>query len=176
MLFIPEQKRQAGMEWAQRMLASNAVILDTETTGLTGTAQAVQLSIVGVDGRTLYDSLLRPSVSIPDDIAELHGITNERVRTAPTILAQIATIKPLLIAAPVIIYNAKFDTRILAQSLKAFGLDTSWLADLDVHCAMLRYTDYRDSKRWLPLVGGNHEAVGDCLATLNVIRTMAKGD
>ena len=40
MLFIPEEKRAKGMEWAQRMLGNpNAVIIDTETTGLSGSAE-----------------------------------------------------------------------------------------------------------------------------------------
>lgn len=175
MLFIPEEKRQAGMEWAQRMLASTGVIVDTETTGLEKSAQMVQLAIVRVDGHVLYDSLLRPTLSIPDDVAAMHGITNQRVASAPTILSELRKVRELLTGVPVIIYNAKFDTRILAQSLKAYGLATDWLATLDVHCAMLQYTDYRDSKRWLPLAGGNHEAVGDCLATLEVIKKMAAG-
>lgn len=177
MLFIPDQKRNAGMEWAQRMLAHpHAVIIDTETTGLDGKAQAVQLAIVGIDGQTRYNSLLRPSVLIPDKIIELHGITNEHVQNAPTLLAEIGKVRPILEAGPVIIYNARFDIRILKQSLKAYGLPAAWVSTLDVHCAMLEYSAYRDSQKWLRLDGGNHEAVADCLATLDVIRRMAKGD
>lgn len=176
MLFIPEEKRQAGVDWARRMLASTGVIVDTETTGLDKRAQVVQLAIVRVDGHVLYNSLLRPTQSIPDDAVAIHGITNERVASAPTILSEMRKVRDLLTGVPVIIYNARFDTRILSQSLAAYGLATDWLPQLDVHCAMLQYTDYRDSSRWLPLTGGNHEAVGDCLATLDVIRRMAKGE
>lgn len=177
MLFIPEEKRAKGMEWAQRMLGNpQAVIIDTETTGLSGSAEMVQLAIIGIDGQTRYNSLLRPTVLIPDDVAMLHGITNEHVQDAPTLLAEIGKIRPILEAGPVIIYNAKFDIRILKQSLVANGLPSTWLSKLDVHCAMLQYSAYRDSQKWLRLDGGNHEAVGDCLATLDVIRKMSKGD
>lgn len=177
MLFIPEEKRLAGMEWAQRMLGNpQAVIIDTETTGLSGSAEMVQLAIIGIDGQTRYNSLLRPSVLIPDQVVALHGITNEHVQNAPTILAELPTVRPILEAGPVIVYNAKFDIRILRQSVKAYGLPDGWMSTLDVHCAMLQYTAYRDSQKWLRLDGGNHEAVGDCLATLAVIRRMAKGD
>ena len=177
MLFIPEEKRAKGMDWAQRMLGNpHAVIIDTETTGLDGKAQAVQLAIIGIDGQTRYNSLLRPTVPIPDKVSQLHGITNERVQDAPTLLAELVTIRPILEDGPVIVYNAKFDIRILRQSLKAYGLSDGWVSTLDVHCAMLQYTAYRDSQKWLRLNGGNHEAVIDCLATLDVIRLMAKGD
>ena len=55
MLFISEEKRAKGMDWAQRMLGNpHAVIIDTETTGLDGKAQAVQLAIIGIDGQTRY--------------------------------------------------------------------------------------------------------------------------
>ena len=177
MLFIPDEKREKGMAWAQRMLDDpHAAILDTETTGLDKTAQIVQLAIVGIDGQTRYNSLLRPSVLIPPDIVKLHGITNARVRNAPTIIEQVDTFRPIMEAGPVIVYNARFDIRILNQSLKAYGLPAAWVSALDVHCAMLQYTAYRDSQKRLRLDGGHHEAVGDCLATLEVIQKMAKGD
>lgn len=177
MLFIPEEKRRTGMEWAQRMLGNpQASIIDTETTGLSGRAEMVQLAIVGIDGQTRYNSLLRPSVLIPENVVALHGITNEHVQNAPTLLAEIGKVRPILEAGPVIVYNAKFDIRILRQSLVAYGLPSAWIPTLDVHCAMLQYTAYRDSQKWLRLNGGNHEAVGDCLATLDVIRKMSKGD
>lgn len=177
MLFISEEKRAKGMEWAQRMLGNpQAVIIDTETTGLSGSAEAVQLAIIGIDGQTRYNSLLRPTVLIPEGVVALHGITNEHVQNAPTILAELVTIRPILEDGPVIVYNAKFDIRILRQSLVAYGLPSAWLSKLDVHCAMLEYSAYRDSPKWLRLDGGNHEAVVDCLATLDVIRRMAKGD
>lgn len=177
MLFISEEKRAKGMDWAQRMLGNpHAVIIDTETTGLDGKAQAVQLAIIGIDGQVRYNSLLRPTVLIPEIVAMVHGITNEHVQNAPTILAELTTFRPILEAGPVIIYNAKFDIRILKQSLVANGLPSTWLSKLDVHCAMLQYSAYRNSQKWLRLDGGNHEAVADCLATLDVIRRMAKGD
>ena len=177
MLFIPDEKREKGMAWAQRMLDDpHAAILDTETTGLDKTAQIVQLAIVGIDGQTRYNSLLRPSVLIPPDIVKLHGITNARVRNAPTIIEQVDTFRPIMEAGPVIIYNARYDIRLLRQSLKARGASADWVDALDVHCAMLEYTAYRDAKKWISLAGGSHEAVGDCLATLEVIQNMAKGD
>ena len=177
MLFIPDEKRAKGMEWAQRMLGNpQAVIIDTETTGLSGRAEMVQLAVIGIDGQTRYNSLLRPSVLIPEAVVALHGITNEHVQNAPTILTELTTFRPILEAGPVIVYNAKFDIRILRQSVKAYGLPDGWVSTLDVHCAMLQYTAYRDSRKWLRLNGGNHEAVIDCLATLDVIRQMAKGD
>jgi hypothetical protein len=50
-------------------------------------------------------------------------------------------------------------------------------------CAMKRYAefygDWRGQQRgfrWQPLQGGNHRALGDCLATLEVIKKMATAE
>ena len=49
-------------------------------------------------------------------------------------------------------------------------------------CAMLEYAkwvgdwdDYHCSFRWQKLQGGDHSSLGDCRATLDVIRKMANG-
>lgn len=175
-MLFPDPRRVAAQEWAQRMLASSAVLLDTETTGLDGKAEIVSIGIVGMNGQTIFDSLLRPTREIPAEITKLHGITNEQVRQAPTIASAAEALRSHLMFVPVVIYNARFDMRMLRQSLKAYNETDSWLSALDVHCAMIQYSAYMLSPKWLSLQGGHHSAVGDCLATLEVIRRMAKGD
>jgi DNA polymerase-3 subunit epsilon len=38
------------------------------------------------------------------------------------------------------------------------------------------WNDYHGSFRWQKLVGGDHSALGDCLATLETIRKMAESN
>jgi len=159
--------------WAIKMLQSNAVILDTETTGLNGHAEIVQLAILDMAGNVLLDTLLRPTRPIPQEVTALHGIADRHVADAPTIRDLIDRIKLFLAPVPVVIYNAQFDTRVLTQSLRAYNLDTAWVLALDVSCCMKKYSNWMNSSKWLPLRSGQHEAVGDCRATLEVIRFMA---
>lgn len=161
-------------QWAQQMITSSAVLLDTETTGLNPEAQIVQLAIIDMAGNVLFDSLLRPTHVIPHDAIAIHGITNRKVEDAPILPDVVERIKLLLTDVPVIIYNARFDIRLLEQSLKAFAMPTDWLSTLDVHCAMRRYSLFMDSSKWLKLDSSNHTAVGDCRATLELLRRMAR--
>jgi DNA polymerase-3 subunit epsilon len=80
----------------------------------------------------------------------------------------------------VVIYNAEFDTRLLDQTCQRYGLDVLTDGGIKFECAMLWYaqfvgdwSDYHGGYRWQPL-GGGHRALGDCQATLGVIREMMR--
>lgn len=169
-----QQKPTPHAEWAQRMLESYAVILDTETTGLDGKAQIVQLSILSVTGDTLFDSLVKPTVPISPSAWEVHGIGLSDLHNAPRMPDIVNQVRDILSPVPVIIYNAPFDLRILNQSLRAYSLPTDWVHTLDSHCAMRQYSAYKDADKWVKLPAGDHSALGDCRATLKIILEMAQ--
>jgi DNA polymerase-3 subunit epsilon len=65
------------------------------------------------------------------------------------------------------------------QSARALEWPLAWPFE-SIHCAMQRYAewygewnDYFGSFRWQRLEGGDHSALGDCRATLELIRKMA---
>jgi DNA polymerase-3 subunit epsilon len=160
-------------EWAQKLLNSNAVILDTETTGGAKTDQIIQLSIVDMTGRTLFDSLLRPTCAINPFAAKVHNLTERHLRNAPPFADVYEVVKSVLNERTVIAYNAPFDKRQLIQTATAFKLDADWIERLDWQCAMRAHAEYLGVKQGPGLEGGDHSALGDCLATLKLIRSMA---
>lgn len=177
--------RNKAIVWAQEVLADgSAIILDTETTGLDNSAEIIEISIINTQGGTLLDTLVKPKGKIPIDAYEIHGIGSVTVKNAsvwPEIDDQVSYI--IQNASRVVIYNASYDTRLLRQTRQLYNLPPLDVPRHHYQCAMKRYAefygDWRGSQRgfrWQPLQGGNHRALGDCLATLNVIKKMAATD
>lgn len=164
---------QSKSAWANQMLSSNAVILDTETTGGAKTDQVIQLSIIDMQGRALFDSLLRPTCEIHPMAAQVHGITKSRLRGAPTLPDMATEVKQAMTGRTIIAYNVSFDRRLILQTFATFSLDATWLEESDWQCAMRAYAEHLGVKNAPKLDGGDHSALGDCLATLKLIRSMA---
>ncbi len=177
---------EAAQSWARYLLTqTDWVILDTETTGIDGEAEAVQISVISHRGEVLLNTLIRPTKPIPAEATAINGITDAMVATAPTFPEIAAELYRVCHQKMVVAYNAAFDNRILVQSANAYGM-TPPVSNI-THawdCAMERYaayygdwSDYHESYRWQKLPRGPqhqaHEAAGDCLATLDLIKRMA---
>ena len=169
--------------WARFLLARDPdswVILDTETTGLGPQAEVVQIGVINGRGDVLMDNVLvRPKGRIEPDAARIHHITEEMVANAPSFLDVLPQLRDVVRDKLLVIYNAEYDLRLLIQSAKAHG-SMPYLPHGGYDCAMLRYAewvgkwnDYHGSFRWQKLAGGDHSALGDCIATLAVIEKMA---
>lgn len=171
--------------WARRVLSDpSVVILDTETTGLGEKDEVVQVAVIDLSGTVLFNTLVEPSISIPAQASAIHHITNEMVTDAPTFLDVAFDLFKVLIGRAVVIYNAPFDQRLLRQSCNVVGLSyLSLVAGVqrfeDVMLPYSQYVgdwnEYHQNYRWQKLPGGDHTALGDCRATLDVLRLMAKG-
>ena len=79
------------------------------------------------------------------------------------------------------IYNKAYDLRMIDQSIARFS-SYHLLVPRRWDCAMLAYSknvgewnEYRGDFKWQKLQGGDHSALGDCRATLEVIKKMAEG-
>lgn len=171
--------RMDAIGWAKSILADpGAVILDTETTGLGCDDEIIEIAVVDISGAILLNTLIAPTCAIEPGASAVHGITGRDLANAPSwpdIHDRVAGI--LRSASRVVIYNAAFDVRMLNQTGERYGLDT--LDSGAYQCAMHWYaqflgdwSDYHGDYRWQPLAGG-HRALGDCLATLAVIQSMA---
>ena len=171
--------------WARFLLARDPdswVILDTETTGLGPQAEVVQIGVINGRGDVLMDNVLvRPKGRIEPDAARIHHITEEMVANAPSFLEVLPRLQDIVRNKLLVIYNAEYDLRLLAQSAQAHNA-MPYLPYGGCDCAMLRYAewvgewnDYHNSFRWQKLAGGDHSALGDCTATLAVIEKMAGG-
>jgi hypothetical protein len=158
--------------WAGRLVDSDAIILDTETTGLLDYAkvEVIELAAIDMRGKVVYHSLFKPRYGIPAGAIEIHGITNEQVKSSPTFGEQVKGITAALEGKTIVTYNAKFDREVIWRTFmryKAQCVSARW------ECAMQAYRTFMDSGRFLPLRSGSHRALADCRATLKLMRGMA---
>jgi DNA polymerase III epsilon subunit-like protein len=181
--------RQDVITWARQVVETGeALILDTETTGLDTTDEIIQLAMVDLHGNVLLDTLVRPTKPIAPEARAIHGITDQALADAPPFSALYQALAPLLRHRLVLAYNAAFDRRLLAQTCTTYGLPPLEIAAWD--CVMERYAcfwgeEWANTGSFRPQslstactqqgigVHGHHEAVQDCLLTLALIKAMA---
>lgn len=180
---IPGDRYDAA-SWARRLLTrGDWVVVDTETTGVSGIDQVVQVSVLDPAGRVLVDTLVQPTCEIHPKATEVHGFDRQRLASAPTYEAVHELVSTNVAGRLVIAYNSSFDERLLTQSAAVWNLPPAagtW------ECAMVRYAQYVGAQRWpgsqytwqkLPrgkAIDALHGARDDCLLTLNLIARMAR--
>jgi DNA polymerase III epsilon subunit-like protein len=183
--------RQDVVAWARQVIETDeALILDTETTGLGTNDEVIQLGIVDLHGTLLLDTLLRPTVPVGTEARAVHGIADEVLTNAPDFPDMHGTIAYLLSNRPVLAYNADFDRRLLTQTCAKHGFQPFEVAEWN--CVMEKYACFWEERSKAGHyksqslstacaqqgigVHGNHEASKDCLLTLNIVQAMATGD
>lgn len=174
--------RAEASQWAKELLADDFIVLDTETTGLTD-AEIVQLTVIDSKGNTLLNCLLKPDNYTEWSGAEaIHGISPDMVKNAPSFSYVIELLAKIIKDRRLIIYNKGYDWTILERLAEEYSLPGVF-QPASVECAMLQYAafygdwnDYRKNYKWQKLAGGDHSALGDCLATIEVIRKMAQAE
>jgi len=176
---------------ARRLLESEAFVLDTETTGLGDTDQAIHVAVVSLHGRIVLNTYLRPSVPIHPKAHEQHGLTEDDLRDAPTGRALMPFLYDLFTSHSVCAYNASFDCRILNQTAAACGHTLYNLTHFQAQCVMRLYA--RLDGEWSSKHGNYcyvklekaardcglpqrraHDALEDCLTTADLVRHMAE--
>lgn len=164
--------RSDAIAWANRLLNSDAVILDTETTGLLkkSKVEVIELAVINMKGKRVYQRLFKPKYKIPVRVIKIHRITNDRVKSSPTFFAEWRRINNVLNGRVIVTYNAQFDRGVLNRTCKLHkveSLSARW------ECAMWAYRYFLGTGRFEALPGGSHRALADCRATLSLLRTMA---
>lgn len=153
MTTITDDKKEA-IQTARAWLDRKPYYLDTETTGLRGDAEIVDLALIGPDGDILIDTLVRPTSPIPAEATKIHGITNEMIIDAPGFSEIVPGLVALTKDKMVVIYNASFDQRMLRQSARANKIKYPGVKS-DVVCAMELYAqffgdwnDFSENYKW----------------------------
>lgn len=129
------------------------VFLDLETTGFDKEGmtlhEPVSIAVVDIDGKVLFNSLVKPSFPIPEQASKIHGITDADVTEAPTFKqALVNGLNGILEQSEVIIYNAPFDRDILIHTAWKNGLV---LPVFPYQCAMRVYSELFGQKRFQKL-------------------------
>lgn len=192
---LRKDKTAAAM-WAKEMLDKGCVIMDTETTGLdVAVDEPVEIAAIDHMGRVLLNQRLSPS---PQALARLttkgskgksafdiHGIGPEQLEGMPPLIdfeTEILSWRPL------VVYNAQYDVPLVHNTLVRQGSEAATALVDRGQCAMMAYAAFIGeikhhrtyngapswSYKWHPLVGGDHSALGDCFATLEVLKRMAR--
>ena len=155
------------------------VVFDTETTGLTpSNDEIVQIAAVRVVNgrrvrREVFDTLVDPKRPIPQSSTEVHGITDDMVKGAPTIADAGKRFHEFARGAVLVAHNAPFDMEFLRRHERNIGakfdhpvLDTVLLSavvygqleqhSLDALTMRLGITIPEEAR---------HTAIGDTVAT-----------
>jgi DNA polymerase-3 subunit epsilon len=149
-----------------RQLLNGCLILDTETTGLGNNDEIINIAIIDHLGNVLLNEYVMPTVAIHPKATEVHGLTLETLQkknAKPWAEVSQQVMKVLTASDPVVMYNASFDARMLAQG-GIQGVSAECLMKL--RAAIEGLTTKLD--------GGDHSALGDCFATLDLMRRLAE--
>jgi DNA polymerase-3 subunit epsilon len=173
--------RQQAATWAQTILnqpLGHVLILDTETCDLNG--EVIELAIINTLGETRYHSRYCPITPIQPGAFRVLGLTAELLAGEACFADEYELVAGLLGAAKqVLIYNAAFDLRCLAETCRLHKRDP---LRIQTRCLMQMYAEWYGEPgryggyKWQKLMGGDHSALGDARAALNVLRRMAGMD
>ena len=144
---ISDSAQQRGIKKVLSLLAAampqaavpeaQAIVIDTETTGLTDSDELLQISVIDDAGTVLFDSLVRPYFHTEwPEAQKVNGITPEMVAGAPyphELLPQLVEIFSEMSVC--IGYNTSFDLGFLDR----IGVPTEHLTVIDV---MQMFVDY----------------------------------
>jgi DNA polymerase-3 subunit epsilon len=174
-------------EFREMVNRQNFVILDVESTGRMRPFQVCEISIVAHDGRVLLDTLVKPTISIVREAADLTGVTNEMVQDAPSWREIEPLVSQAIMGKDVITYGAKFDREAMHQSDEAVGLGhIAWKEIALWWDALQAYSDFYNepherysSAKWQGLGAAinqqglqyqdGHRALYDCQMLLRLI-------
>ncbi|WP_071795640.1 3'-5' exonuclease [Natronohydrobacter thiooxidans] len=172
------KERNAGV-LESRLEDLTYVVFDTETTGLMPSSdEIVQIAAVRVVNgrrvqREVFDTLVDPQRPIPQSSTDVHGITQDMIRGAPTISQAGKRFHEFARGAVLVAHNAPFDMEFLRRHEADIGasfdhpvLDTVLLSavvygqleqhSLDALTARLGITIPEEAR---------HTAIGDTVAT-----------
>ena len=155
-------------------------VFDLETTGTdVAKDRIVEMTVIKVmpDGsRDIKERRINPTISIPKEASDVHGITNEDVKDQPTFKSIAKSLADFLVDCDLAGYNSnKFDVPLLVEEFLRAGVefDVSDRNLVDVQNIFHKmeprtlsaaYRFYCDKK----LIGA-HGATADTMATLEVL-------
>jgi DNA polymerase III subunit epsilon len=172
---MPE--RQQIIETARRFIEINALLIDTETTGLGDDDVIVEIAIIDAAGTFEFSALVKPSKPIPEGASAVHGINDGMVERAIMAEDIWPLVHMIICGSAILAYNAPFDSKMTEQTFGPEAKDHEW------HCLMDAWMQFHGFTRWQRLetvchnIGvpvGGHRALGDAKAAREVLRWLAR--
>lgn len=171
-----------ALERIPRLILSDLVFVDTETTGLFNADHVIELGIVNASEAVLFDSLLKPKRKreINPMAMKAHGITESSLHGKPRLLDVQKEVMACLQDKYVVFYNAQFDVGKMLKSSDGHIFDSC----AGVICLMKVYKDYNKKSKNTSLIKAcddygvnyndlpNHRAVGDAIKTARLCRVL----
>ena len=162
------------------LLSSNAIIFDTETTGLSSSDHVIELSVIDTHGATLFSSLINPGVSVSSIITNLTGITNDMLLDVPTFDEVADDIEKVFAGRTALAWNAGFDVRMIGNEFSRIGRQNPARDAVDVMSLYCSATNKPSRQYKLERAkvemgvgdGQDHRSLQDCLDTLNVLKAV----
>jgi DNA polymerase-3 subunit epsilon/CBS domain-containing protein len=166
---------------ATPLIALDAVVIDTETTGLDPAKArllefaALTLAAGRLDAAAPLRVLVRPDVAIPPAATRIHGIDDAAVAAAPAFASVAPEISAALADAVVVGHSVGFDIAVLAREFARAGiawsppraLDTRMLAE--IAAPGLAGYSLESLAAWLEVdVAKRHSAAGDAETTARI--------
>jgi DNA polymerase-3 subunit epsilon/CBS domain-containing protein len=166
---------------ASALAALDAIVLDTETTGLDPRkAQVVEIGAVRISRGApnvgpVFRQLVRPASRIPAAATQIHGIDDRTVMDA-SVFADVWPELSAYLDVPVLIgHMIGFDIAVLSQECKRIGTEFRVAAVLDVRIlaevaqpGLAGYT-LEHLASWLDTsISGRHSALGDARAAAEI--------
>ncbi|EJA5820901.1 hypothetical protein OD522_004891 [Salmonella enterica] len=121
---------------AQQWVDEFTLFLDMLTTGQGKYAQAVEIALVNIAGEIVFENRLKPTVSVEETAAAVHGIRSQQLLTAPVWPQTSEELQQLMDSRTIVIFGAELDIRLLRQTTAANKDAALWLDASDIHCAM----------------------------------------
>ncbi len=152
------------------------VVIDIETTGLDAQSDAIieigAVKYTPAQPEVCWQKLINPSRLIPTEITQLTGITNEMIRTAPSLEAVIQEFMDFIADAPVVGQNVRFDLSFLQrQGTLRYNpvIDTRELASV-LFPSVQRYSLSTLGELFAINLPNSHRALDDARLTLSVFQ------
>lgn len=185
-----EDWRKALRRFERWAADPNMLIVDTETTGLTG--EVIEIAVVTLDGTPLLDTLVRATVPIEPGAHQIHGLTDMDLKDAPTWPEVVERLKAVTRGHWLLAFSADFDRQACAASNAAHGLDNPLSDPQYWACAMTAYaplgwtwSERRQEWRWISLrdaclqrgvapEADTHRALGGAQALARLVLRLAQ--
>lgn len=176
-----QMDRMKSIEWSRQLLENpdSWCIIDTETTGLKPRySRIVEISILSGRGEIVFDSLIDPGVPIPQEVAAIHGISDELVVGSPSMTQAWLELQEVTQDKLLLAYNSSFDRGMLFY--EAIRNDLPKLKS-DWDCVMVKYSAFVGiwnsrfgNYQYQKLPSAGHRSNIDCKVTLDLVRLMGE--